>query len=211
MHTLFEDRFEAGRRLAARLAAFSGTDSVVLAIPRGGLPVASEVARVLGLPWCIIVSKKLPVPWADGTSFGAVADGAVVLNEAMVHGLGLHKEMIKSIVDASSGEAERCSQAYALRRPPVEVSGKNAIVVDDGIASGYTMMAAIKQLRSENASKIVAASPVASRFGSALVSECADECVFEIVSPAVPFAISDFYLARHELSDGEVLEIMGSS
>ena len=101
---------------------------MVFAVPRGGLPVASEVAGVLGLPWSVIVSKKLPVPWSEGAWFGAVADGAVVLNEAMVHGLGLHKEMIGAIVAQVTNDTERCSQVYALKRPPIEAAGRRAIV-----------------------------------------------------------------------------------
>ncbi len=207
MHTLFQDRFEAGRRLAGRLDAYAGADSVMLAVPRGGVPVARESARILRVPWSVIVSKELPVPWSTSASFGAVADGAVVLNEAMVHGLGLNKETIKTIVEQVEEETGRCQEFYAPRFPNLDVAGKCAIIIDDGIASGYTTMAAVKLVRSRGASKVVAAAPIASRLGASLIGECADECIFEIVSPALPFSIGDFYISWHELTDEDVLRI----
>jgi putative phosphoribosyl transferase len=157
------------------------------------------------------VVKKLPVPWFASASFGAVADGAVVLNEAMVHGLGLHKEALKPIVDEARQEADHWHQTCERERPEPEIAGKCAIVIDDGVASGYTMMAAIKYLRGRGASRVVAASPVTSRFASTMVSGCADECVFEIVSPTLPFSIDDFYLTRNHLSEEDMLAALRES
>ena len=209
MHELFLDRIEAGKRLAKRLGHYHASDAAVLAIPCGGVPVAASVAHRLGLPWNVIVVRKLAIPWNPEAGFGAVAaDGSVVINSAMVGALGMSRGDIDKVVTATREEIDRRNQAFGSLAPRIDVSGKCAIVIDDGLASGYTMLAAIKSMRAGSASKVVAAAPVASRSAAALVGEAVDECVFEIVSPTVPFAVADYYVEWHDLSDDDVMQLL---
>lgn len=206
MHTVYEDRIEAGRRLAKKLTQYHGTDTLIIAIPRGGVPVAAMVAHRLQLPWNVIASRKLPIPWNPEAGFGAVtSDGSVVLNESIIHGLGLRKEQVLEIVEEVRKEVIRRAEVNSRERPGIDVSGKSIILVDDGVASGYTMLAAIKSLRSQGAGKIIAAAPVASRSAAAMIEGSADESVFEIVSPSIPFTVADFYLNWHRLSAEDML------
>ncbi len=209
MHTLFEAREEAGRRIAKRLAPYRQSDAVILAIPRGGIPVAAAAAHRLQIGWSFVITRKLPVPSNPEAGFGAVAaDGSVVLNKAMLAGLRLTKAQIDAIANEVGEEVARRTEIYSAARPPADVSGHPVIILDDGLASGYTMLAAIESVRSRNPSKIIAAAPVASRSAAAMIREAVDECAFEIVSPAVPFAVADFYVAWHDLTDEDVLPIL---
>lgn len=208
-HTLFNDRTEAGKRIAKPLEAYHGSNALILAIPRGGIPVAAAAAHRLRLDWSIIVARKLPVPWNPEAGFGAVtADGTTVLNEPMISGLQLRQVQIDQIAAEVRLEVQRRTAIYARERPAVDISGRTVIVLDDGLASGYTMLAAIKSIRTHNPEKIVAAAPVASRSAAHMVEDAADECVFEIISPAVPFAVADFYVAWRDLTDEDVIPIL---
>ncbi len=208
-HLVFQDRDEAGRRLAKKLADFHGTDAIILAIPRGGVPVAAAAAHRLELQWNVTVARKLPVPWNPEAGFGAVAaDGTMVLNEPMVSGLQLRSSRINDIAQEVSAEVARRTDTYSSGRPPPIVSGRTVIVLDDGLASGYTMLAAIKSLRARSPAQVVAASPVASRAAARMIEAAADRCVFEFVSPAVPFAVADFYLAWRDLTDDDIMPLL---
>lgn len=211
MHVLFEDREEAGKRLAKRLERFRKTDAVVLAIPRGGVPVAAAVAHRLQLDWDVIVARKLPVPSNPETGFGAVtADGSIVLNRPMISGLRLGKGQIEEIAEEVRAEVSRRTELYSQTRPRIDVSGRQVILLDDGLASGYTMLAAAKSIRSHAPARIVAAAPVASKSAANLISECVDECEFEIISSAMPFAVADFYVVWHDLKDEDILPMLES-
>jgi len=206
MHLLYENRVEAGVRLAKSLESYKRSDAVVMAIPRGGIPVAAVLAHRLDLKWNIIVTRKLPIPYNPEAGFGAVtADGSVVLNEAMVHGLQLTKHQIDEVAQAVKEDVVQRTKFFTREKSPVSIAGKTVIVVDDGLATGYSMLAAIQSLRNQNASKIIAASPIASRSAAALVERSADECFFEIVSPSIPFAVADFYVEWHDLSEDDLL------
>jgi len=209
MHVLFENREEAGRRIAKKLTHYRHTDTVILTIPRGGIPVAIAVAHRLQLDWGVIVAGKLPIPSFPEAGFGAVtADGSVVLNEAMVHGLQLTSAQIEEVAARIREEIERRSELYLSARHPISLANKSVILIDDGLASGYTMLAAIKSARAQSPLKIIAAAPVASRAAAKLIEEAADECVFEIVSPSVPFAVADFYVVWHDLTDDDILPML---
>lgn len=206
---IFEDRAEAGARLARSLDQFKDSNTVVLAIPRGGVPVAASAAQVLHLEWHVIVARKLPIPWNPEAGFGAVAvDGSVVLNERILHGLQLHANQIDEVVSRVRSEVARRNEIYSGIRPSLEFSGRTVIVVDDGLASGYTMLAAIKSIRAHEASLIVAAAPVASKSAAALVMDAADLCVFEIISSSMPFAVADYYLQWHDLTDEDIVPLL---
>lgn len=206
MHIVYKDRIDAGKHLAKSLQEFHGTNTLVLGIPRGGVPVAATIAHRLELEWNVIVTRKLPVPWNPEAGFGAIAaDGSMVLNEAMVHGLQLSRSRIDKVAEETRAEVLRRTEFFTRERPPTPVTGKTVIVVDDGLASGYTMLAAIKALRKQSASQIIAAAPVASRSAAALIEQEADKCVFGVVSSSVPFAVADFYVEWHDLTDADLL------
>lgn len=209
MHVLFENREEAGRRLAKRLERFHRSDAVVLAIPRGGVPVAAAVAHRLQIDWGVIVARKLPVPSNPEAGFGAVtADGSVVLNRPMIAGLRLGKAQIEGITEDVRAEVARRTELYARSRPAVDVAGRPIILLDDGLASGYTMLAAAKSIRNCSPASIIAAAPVTSKSAANLVAEHVDECEFEIISSAMPFAVADFYVVWHDLTDEDILPIL---
>jgi len=208
---IFADRTEAGIRLANSLRRFKKSGAIIMAIPRGGVPLAAAAAEALHLEWNVIVARKLPIPYNPEAGFGAVtADGAVVFNEQMLHGLQLSAEQIDEVVENVRQEVARRNEIYSALRPQPELLGKTVLVLDDGLASGYTMMAAIKSIRAHEASRIVVAAPVASRSAAALVEEVADECVFEIISPSVPFAVADFYLQWRDLTDEDIAPLLRS-
>lgn len=209
MRTIFEDREHAGKALAKRLDSYNGSNALIIAIAKGGIPVAAVAAHRLQLEWNIIVVRRLPVPWNPAAAFGAVAaDGSVVINEPMVHGLQLPATDIASSVAEVHQQVIKRTEFYAQYKEPCNPAGRNVIIIDDGLASGYTMLAAIKSLRKQSPSKVIAASPVASRYAAKLVDEAADECIFEIVSPSVPFSVADHYLAWPELTDDELITYM---
>jgi putative phosphoribosyl transferase len=206
MDLLFKDRTDAGVRLAKRLTQYQDSNALVLAIPRGGAPVAAAVAARLGLEWHVILVRKLPIPWNPEAGFGAVTlDGAKVLNERMVHELRMSRGQIDEVAERAVQRLSEAAKSINMLRPPPDVDGRNVIVVDDGLATGYTMLAAIKSLRGRNAGKVVAAAPVASRTAADLVRQAADECVIEVISPTIPFAVADHYLQWHDLAEEEVM------
>lgn len=206
MHIVYNDRIDAGKHLAKSLREFHGTNALVLGIPRGGVPVAATVAHRLELEWNVIVTRKLPVPWNPEAGFGAIAaDGSMVLNEAMIHGLQLSRARIDKVAEETRAEVLRRTEFFTRERPPTPVKDRAVVVVDDGLASGYTMLAAIKALRKQSASRIIAAAPVASRSAAMLIEQEADKCVFGVVSSSVPFAVADFYVEWHDLTDEDLL------
>lgn len=207
---LFRDRRDAGRRLAERLLDYEGRDAVVLAIPRGGVPVGLEVAKRLGAQLDVIVPRKIPIPWNPEAGMGAItADGTTVLNESMVRSLGLSKEEIEHAADEVRQEVIRRTETYRAGRAEPEIAGKPVILVDDGLASGYTMLAAIEFLRKQSPSSVVVAVPVASQGATRLIGPKVDELVALIVSERLPFAVADFYLEWRDLTDEEVLAYLG--
>src|ERR1700716_1551400 len=161
---LFRDRREAGQRLAAKLATYANRpDVVVLALPRGGVPVAYEVASVLGAPLDVFVVRKLGVPGQEELAMGAVATGGVrVLNDQYVSRLGIPDDLIDAVAARERQELARRERLYRSGRPPLDVRGRTAILVDDGLATGATMHAAIAALRQLNPARIVVAVPTAS-------------------------------------------------
>src|SRR3954452_23335052 len=160
----FQNRTDAGRVLAADLARYEGrADLIVLALPRGGVPVGHEVARALGAPLGVFVVRKLGVPGREELAMGAIATGGVVLlDERLVGRLGLQPEEIQRTLAAEARELERRQAAYTAGSPPLEVEGKTVILVDDGLATGASMRAAAIAVRRLNPARVVIAVPVAS-------------------------------------------------
>ena len=161
---LFRDRREAGRQLAAKLAKYAGRpDVIVLALPRGGVPVAYEVARALGAPLDVFVVRKLGVPGYEELAMGAVATGGVgVLNEQLVNRLGIPERLIDAVAAREQQELARRERLYRDGRSAPDVRGRTVILVDDGLATGATMHAAMEALRQLQPARIVVAVPTAS-------------------------------------------------
>ena len=207
----YRDRTDAGRVLAGYLSHYEPDEAIVLAIPRGGIPVAVEVAKRLGATLDVIVARKIPIPQNTEAGYGAVTeDGAVVLNDPLVQRLGLTGRQIERHADEVRQEIRRRQAAYRTYLRPSSVEGKAAIIIDDGLASGYTMMAASKSIRQRGAAKVVAAAPVASSTARELLAAVADEVVSPVVSYRTPFAVAGFYREWHDLTDEEVfVELKG--
>jgi putative phosphoribosyl transferase len=202
----YRNRIDAGRRLAQSLEKERNGNAVVFAIPRGGIPVACEVAGELGLPLDIVVPRKIPIPDNPEAGYGAVMeDGIIVLNEPLVERLGLSQRLIERQAQEVMAEIGRRLSLYRTRLTASAVEGKTAIIIDDGLASGYTMSAAIGSLRRRGAVRVIAAAPVASSHARDLVKSSADKVVAPIVSSVYPFAVAGFYRDWYDLTDDEVL------
>ena len=210
MYMKFEDRIEAGRLLAEKLGAYAGRpDVTVLALPRGGVPVAFEVARSIGAPLDVFTVRKLGVPGNEELAMGAIAPGGVrVLNTNLVWGLGLVEADVDRVAEKELRELERRERAYRGDRPPLDVSGRTVILVDDGLATGASMRAAVGALREMRPAEIVVAAPVASR-------ETCDEFREEFGTPCVcaltPFrfdGVGQWYEDFSQTTDEEVRDLL---
>ena len=192
--------------LADHLTLYQGRNTIVFAIPRGGIPVAVEVAGRLGASLDIIVSRKIPIPYNTEAGYGAVTeDGVIVINDPLVKQLGFTRPQIENHAEEVKNEIRRRQRVYRDILPPSIIKGKTAVIIDDGLASGYTMMAAIKSIGKQGAVKIVAAAPVASSNALELINAAADEVVCPIVSHHYPFAVASYYRYWHDLTDEEVI------
>ena len=202
---LFRDRREAGRLLAEKLAAYANRpDVLVLALPRGGVPVAYEVARGLGAPLDVFVVRKLGVPGYEELAMGAIATGGVrVLNDQLVERLGIGDQAIEAIAARERQELERRERLYRGDRPPLDVRGRTVILVDDGLATGATMHAAIDALRQQNPARIVVAVPTASPEACEEMKEKADDVICAI-TPEPFYAVGRWYHDFSQTADEEV-------
>ena len=202
---LFRDRREAGRLLAEKLATYANRpDVLVLALPRGGVPVAYEVARALGAPLDVFVVRKLGVPGYEELAMGAVATGGVrVLNDQLVERLGIPEDMIDAVAARERQELARRERLYRGGRPPPDVRGRTVILVDDGLATGATMHAAIQALRQQNPARIVVAVPTASPETCEEMKAKADDVI--CASTPEPFhAVGRWYQDFSQTTDEEV-------
>jgi putative phosphoribosyl transferase len=205
----FRDRREAGQLLASKLSSYAGrSDVVVLGLPRGGVPVAFEVAKILKVSLDVFVVRKLGVPGDEELAMGATAAGKVrVLNEDVIKRLAIPDEVIESVATGEERELARRERQYRENRTPVEVDGKTVILVDDGLATGSTMHAAVLALRSRNPAHLVVAVPVAA---SETCEDFKNE-VDEIVCATTPepfYAVGQWYKEFSQTSDKEVRELL---
>ena len=206
---IFRDRQDAGRRLAARLLKYAGrSDLVVLALPRGGVPVAVEIAHRLQAPLDIFLVRKLGVPGHEELAMGAIASGSTrVINEDIVSYLQIPGEIIDAVAADEQRELERRERAYRDGRPPPQVKDRIVILIDDGLATGSTMRAATAALRKQNPSRIVVAIPVAPvEACEALLTE-----VDEVVCAATPepfHGVGLWYDNFEQTTDEEVRELL---
>jgi len=206
---IFGDRVEAGRRLAEKLRAYAKrNDVVVLGIPRGGVPVAFEVAAALDAPLDVFLSRKLGVPRQEELAFGAVASGGVrVLDRELIEAVGISKQEIEQITNRVRAELERRERVYRGSRPPLQLEGKIAILIDDGIATGSSMLAAIDALRHLKPARIVVAVPVAPLSTCHRLRNEVDELVC-VDMPETFYAIGQFYDDFSQVTDEEVTSLI---
>lgn len=206
---IFEDRVDAGRRLAEKLQAYRDrNDVIVLGIPRGGVPVAFEIAKSLHAPLDIFVARKLGVPWQEELAFGAIASGGVrILDQDIVEAVRITPEEIESVTRRASAELKRRESAYRGNRPPLAVEGKTVVLVDDGIATGSSLRAAIAAVRLLKPAHLVVAAPVAPLSTYNRLKRDVDDLVC-VGTPVDFFAIGQFYADFSPTTDEEVTELL---
>jgi putative phosphoribosyl transferase len=205
----FRDRFDAGQQLADRLGGFAGRpDLLVLGLPRGGVPVAYEVARRLGAPLDVFLVRKLGVPGHEELAMGAIATGGVrVLNEDVVEMLGIPDSVIQAVARREQQELERREREYRGDRPEPDVRDRTIILIDDGLATGSTMRAAAEALKREGAGRIVAAVPVAPPETCDALRRVVDEVVCA-VTPEPFYGVGMWYETFSQTTDTEVRELL---
>jgi putative phosphoribosyl transferase len=208
----YADRVEAGRALATRLQAFAGRDDVVvLALPRGGVPVAAEVARALAAPLDVLLVRKLGAPDHPELAIGAIAEGGVrLVNEDILSSLGLGLDAIDRVFAAEQPELERRLRAYRGDRAPVAVGGRTAIVVDDGLATGASMEAACRAVAARGAARIVVAVPVAAHEAVTRLRAVAHEVV-AVATPSPFWAVGAWYADFSQTTDEQVVDVLAAA
>ncbi len=207
-NTPFVDRGDAGRQLAERLSAYSGESLIIFALPRGGVPVGAEIARSLGAPLEIIVSRKLGAPDQPEFGIGAVAPGGVrVLNERAVKILGIEEDYLKRVTERESAEVERRLRLFRGDRPYPDLDGRTAILVDDGLATGVTARAALHTLRLMRPEKLVLAVPVCAPQTAAPIRSEVDDLIC-VMNPTNLEAIGLWYENFEQVPDEEVIRLL---
>jgi len=204
----FLDRADGGRRLASQLARFAAANVLVLALPRGGVPVAFEVAQALQAPLDVFLVRKLGVPGHEELAMGAIASGGVqVLNRDAIDNLHIPQYVLDGVAADELRELERREQAYREGRPPPEVGGKSVILVDDGLATGSTMRAAAVALRAQRPARIVVGAPVAAPATCDAFQDEVDDIVCAI-TPEPFYGVGLWYADFSQTSDEEVRELL---
>jgi predicted phosphoribosyltransferase len=208
----FVDRHAAGQALAERLAEFRGRhDLAVLALPRGGVPVAWEVARALGAPLDVFVVRKLGVPGHEELAMGAIASGGVrVLNDDVLGWYAIAEDTIARVTRVEMAELERRERLYRDDRPPIPLEGRIVILIDDGLATGSTMRAAVGAVRSLRPSRLIVAVPVGARDTCEELDEIADQVVC-LLTPLSFSAVGQWYVDFSQTSDDEVRRLLATA
>jgi predicted phosphoribosyltransferase len=208
---VFADRRAAGRELARTVAALHlRPPLLVLGLPRGGIPVAFEVARALQAPLDVMVVRKVGMPGQPELALGAVASGAITVRQPLSFAYGPDEQEFAALAAREHGELERREQLYRAGRAPLELAGKTVILVDDGLATGATMLAAVRAARKGGAATVVAAAPVGSGEAAALIgAECDSVAIVEI--PPALRAVGEWYEDFGQTEDSEVCELLRES
>jgi putative phosphoribosyl transferase len=205
---VFHDRAEAGRRLAEALAAYRGQDALVLGIPRGGVPVAAEVARDLKAELDLVVARKLGAPFQPELAIGAVtANGGLFLDQETVEALGITENYLHDVIHRESEVAHQREERFRGAKPAPRVEGRTVLVVDDGLATGATMRAAVRSVRKRRPGKLVVAVPVGSHHACAMLWPEADELVC-LTMPEPFYAVGLYYADFAPVDDREVQRIL---
>ena len=208
---LFGDRRDAGRKLAEALAGFRDEDPVVLALPRGGVPVGFEVARELGAPLDILLVRKIGAPYQPEYGIGAIAEGGVrVIRSEDIEMTGITTEQLDDIVARETQELDRRAKVYRGEREQIPVEGRTVIVVDDGIATGSTAVAAGRVLKHRGAARVILAVPVGSPGSEIRLADEFDQVIC-LEQPHGFFGIGQFYVDFGQVSDDEVIELLAAA
>ena len=203
----FANRSEAGRQLAGSLDHLDGEEVVVLGVPRGGVEVAAVVAGEHVWPLDIVVPRKVGAPFNSELGLGAIAPGVRVIDRGMLRGLGISEEYLEEEIRKQEDEIRRRTEAYRRGKGPMELGGKTAVVVDDGIATGGTAVASVRWARAQGAGRVVLAVPVAPKEAVAKLSKEADEVVC-LTSPEPFFAVGQWYGDFPQTGDDRVIELL---
>lgn len=212
-HAMFKDRVEAGQLLADRLTRYAGPETIVLALPRGGVPVGYEIAKRLNCPLDVLIVRKIGAPMQPELALGAIVDGRapeVVLNDELVRELGISRFYLEREEEELLKEIDRRHKLYRRGNAAYEVKDRTVIVVDDGIATGATVRAALKALRRGNPKRLILAVPVAPPDTVASLSAEVDDLVC-LDSPTYFRAISPFYTRFNQVSDDEVIKLLAAA
>ena len=208
----FQDRRDAGRQLASALDGYAGrADAVVLALPRGGVPVGYEIARALGVPLDVLVVRKLGVPGQPELAMGAIASGGIrVIDRRIVETIGIPDRVLEAASERERAELERRERAFRGDRPPRDIRDRIAIVVDDGLATGSTMRAALDAVRTRGPARVVCAVPVAPPETCAALRQHADEMIC-LVTPPDMYAVGLWYEDFAQTEDDEVRALLDAA
>lgn len=212
MAQTYADRSEAGKRLAEALQSYQGREGlVVLGLPRGGVPVAVEVARALSVPLDILLVRKLGVPGHEELAMGAIASGgAHVVNQSIIQRIGVPQEQVDQVVNDEEKELERRSRKYRGDKPFPKLKDHSVVLIDDGLATGATMRAAVSAVRQYNPREIVVAAPVAPPDAIETLKQAADDVVCPF-TPSNFMGISQWYQQFEQLSDEQVTELLSKA
>jgi putative phosphoribosyl transferase len=203
---MFKNRTEAGQRLAGKLLHYQEKNPLILGIPRGGVPVAREIFDLLGGQLDVIIPRKVGVPWHKELAAGAVTmDGGFILNEQVARGHGITGQELEYEILGARAEIQRRMELYRGDKPRPSIKGRTVIVTDDGVATGFTMRAALKDLREKKAGRLVLALPVAPPETARQLQKEVDELVC-LEMPAIFYAVGQFYENFEQLSDEEVIQ-----
>lgn len=206
---VFRDRFHAGELLASRIEPMLGQENLLFAIPSGGVPVAVVIAEKLKLPLELIIVRKIQIPWNREAGFGAVTlDGEVAINRSLVSRLGLTQEMIREAVAETMEVIRDRAEKFLTGNPLPELKGKFVFIVDDGLASGYTMLVAVKTIKKRNPKKVIVAVPTASLDAVKLLSPKVDKVICLNLRYGPYYAVADAYMQWYDVSDEEVIELL---
>jgi predicted phosphoribosyltransferase len=205
----FRDRRDAGKILAQKLSEYAGrSDVIVLALPRGGVPVAYEVALALNVPLDIFVVRKLGLPGHEELAIGAIASGGVrVLNEDIIHALNIPEEMLNRVLQQELQELQRREQSYRGDRPALDIQNRTVILIDDGLATGASMRAAVAGVRTQHPTRIVIAVPTAAPETCNTLEFEVDEIVC-VMTPEPFFGVSRWYADFRQTTDEEVRTLL---
>ncbi len=206
---VFEDRHYAGKKLAQKLIDYKNTNALILAIPSGGVPVASEIAKLLNLQMDLCIVRKIQIPWNTEAGFGAInPDEEVIFNEELLERLGLSEDEINSQIKKTEDILRKRNELFRAEKPFPVIKNKAIILVDDGLASGFTMRAALRFIKKRGPQKIIVAVPTGSRKTVEFILNTVDELICLNIRTGFSFAVADAYRNWYDLTDAEVQSLI---